>query len=152
MWAGQAWGLPACKLCFEGRPFCRPLGALKASCTLLPTSVSAWRTLARLWAVRNLWHRLAAGCPTAAFPALLSAGLSPSTHDSLFSRTVRVHPVWKLVFWGCPYSDLNEAGDGPALGAGVQDSPELFPFSLFPWVGRDKLESSGTLVIHSVQC
>ena len=49
-------------------------------------------------------------------------------------------------------SDLNEAGEGPALGAGVQDSPELFLFSLFPWVGRDKVESSGTLVIHPVQC
>lgn len=34
-------------------------------------------------------------------------------------------------------SDLNEAGDGRALGVGVQDSPELFLFSLFPWVGSN---------------
>ena len=151
MWAGQAWGLPACKLCFEGRPLCRPLGALKASCTLLPTSVSAWRTLARLWAVRNLWHRLAAGCPTASFPALLSAGLSPMIHCSQgLSGSIL---YGSLSSGAAPtLSDLNEAGDGPALGAGVQDSPELFLFSLFPWVGRDKLESLGTLVIHPVQC
>ena len=150
----QAWGLPACKLCFEGRPLCRPLRALKASCTLLPTSVSAWRTLAGLWAVRNLWHRLAAGCPTASFPDLFSAGLSPSTHDSLFlRRTVRVHPVRKLVSWGCPHCEWFEwSWGGACLGGRGARFSWVVSVLIVCWVGRDKLESWGTSVIHPVQC